>query len=168
MMVGCFLMTAGLFCGAEISIPEASHTSEFVNYSEAWKAAKADKRPMLVVLNPGDEKKAMDVHGLRNNEQLSKVLDEFVVAEIDTTTDHGQQVLKSFGNPTLPRMVVIDAKQTKQVFATSEKVSEKNLKSLLEKQLSSKEATTSLNVDLFGNPKPDCPMCKLKAMQLAK
>ncbi len=167
-MVGCFLLTAGLFCGAEAASVEAPHTAEFVNYGEAWKAAKADKRPMLVVLNPGDEKKLVDVHGLRESEKLSKVLDEYVVAQIDTTTEHGQKVLKSFGSPTLPRLVVIDNKQAKQVFATSEKVSETNLKNLLEKQLNSKESTTSLNVDLFGNPKPDCPNCRLKAMGLLK
>jgi len=167
-MVGCFLMTAGLLCGADATIFDAPHTAEFVNYTEAWNAAKADKRPMLVVLNAGDEKKDVDVHGLRNNEKLSKVLDEYVVAQIDTTTEHGQKVLKSFGSPSLPRLVVIDNKQAKQVFATSAKVSETNLKNLLEKQLNSKEAATSLNVDMFGNPKPDCPMCRLKAMGLVK
>ncbi len=167
-MIGSFLLTAGLFCGAESAVAEAPHTAEFVNYGEAWKAAKADKRPMLVVLNPGDETKSLDVHGLRNDQKLAKVLDEYVVAEIDTTTEHGQKVLKSFGNPTLPRLVVIDNKQAKQVFATSEKVSETNLKNLLEKQLNSKEAVTSLNVDMFGNPKPDCPNCRLKAMGLLK
>lgn len=161
-------MTAGLFCGAEASILDTPHTAEFANYSEAWKAAKADKRPMLVVLNPGDEKKDLYVHGLRDDAKLSKVLDEYVVAEIDTTTEHGQKVLKSFGSPTLPRLVVIDKKQTKQVFATSAKVSESNLKSLLEKQLNSTESVTSLNVDMFGNPKPDCPNCRLKAMGLLK
>ena len=168
-MVGCFLMTAGLFCGAEAATIEASHTADFVNYTEAWNAAKADKRPMLVVLNPGsDAKKTVDVHGLRNDEKLSKVLDEYVVAQIDTSTEHGQKVLKSFGSPSLPRMVVIDNQQAKQVFATSEKVSEKNLKNVLEKQLNSKEAATSLNFDLFGNVKPDCPNCRLKAMGLLK
>jgi hypothetical protein len=167
-MVGCFLLTAGLFCGAEAAASDAPHTAEFANYGEAWKAAKADKRPMLVVLNPGDEKKAVDVHGLRNNEKLSKVLDEYVVAQIDTTTEHGQAVLKSFGTPSLPRLVVIDNKQSKQVFATSAKVSETNLKGLLEKQLNTKEAATSLNLDMFGNPKPDCPNCRLKAMGLLK
>jgi hypothetical protein len=171
-MVGCFLLTAGLFCGAEAASIETSHTTNFENYTEAWNAAKADKRPMLVVLTPGaDDAKAkstVDVHALRNDEKLSKVLDEYVVAQIDTTTEHGQKVLKSFGSPTLPRLVVIDSKQAKQVFATSAKVSETNLKNLLEKQLNSKETVTSLNVDMFGNPKPDCPNCRLKAMGLLK
>lgn len=165
-MVGCFLLTAGLFCGADAASAAAPHTTNFESYTEAWKAAKADKRPMLVVLKPAADdpkaQKALDVHALRSDEKLSKVLDEYVVAQIDTTTEHGQKVLKSFGSPALPRVVVIDAKQSKQVFATSEKVSEANLKNLLEKQLSSKESTISLNVDLFGNPKPDCPNCRLK------
>ena len=167
-MVGCFLLTAGLFCGAEAAVSPAPHTAEFANYGEAWKAAKADKRPMLVVLNPGDEKKDLDVHGLRTSETLSKVLDEYVVAQIDTSTEHGKQVLKSFGTPSLPRLVVIDNQQAKQVFATSAKVSETNLKNLLEKQLNSKESATSLNLDMFGNPKPDCPLCRLKALGLVK
>ncbi len=168
-MLSSFLVMAGLVCGADATAADVSHNTNFVNYTEAWNTAKADKRPMLVVLNPGaDSEKNLDVHGLRTSEKLSKVLDEYVVAQIDTSTEHGQKVLKSFGNPTLPRMVVIDAKQAKQVFATSEKVSETNLKNVLEKQLNSKEATTSLNFDLFGNPKPDCPSCRLKAMGLVK
>lgn len=87
------------------------------SYTQAYNAA--DGRPMLVVLNSGSQP-AADIHvaALTSDAKLAEALNEYVVAEIDTTTDHGAKVHQLFGNPTLPYVVVINSNK-KQVFKES-------------------------------------------------
>jgi hypothetical protein len=73
-------------------------------------------------------------------------LDEFVVAEIDTGTSHGRKVHQRFGSPTLPRIVVIDDHQAKQVYAVSGVVSPTSLKTRLAK-MTIKAAIKNLNLE---------------------
>jgi hypothetical protein len=88
------------------------------------------------VLNPpADEVSAgpaIDVAALRQDADISRVLGNYVVAEIDTGTEHGRKVHELFGSKALPRIVVIDANQKWQVYRTSEHLEKGALKNVLE------------------------------------
>ena len=84
------------------------------SYTQAYNAA--DGKPMLVVLNSGSQPAAdIDISELTSDAKLAGALEDYVVAAIDTTTDHGRKVFELFDSPTLPYVVVIDSDK-KQVF----------------------------------------------------
>jgi hypothetical protein len=149
-MFPSLLLTAGLFVGTEGAALDAANLATFTSYTKAWSAAKESSRPMFVVLNPSEGgskgRTRVDLRGLRKDEKLNKLLDEFVVAEIDTGTTHGRKVHAKFGSPSLPRIVVIDDHQAKQVFAVSGVVSPTSLKTRLAK-LTIKAAIKNLSLD---------------------
>jgi hypothetical protein len=163
-MFGSLILTAGLFAGVDTAADSAK-LATFTSYTQAWQTARDENRPMLVVLNPADGKaaaKPVRVGDLRKDAGLTKVLDEYVVAEVDTTTEHGKKVLEVFGSPKLPRVVVIDDHQEKQLFAISGQVSNTKLKGVLEKVKAGVTSTTSLNLDFLPRAKADCPMCRAR------
>jgi len=110
----------------------ASH-QEFDSYSKAYWTASEMHRPMLVILNPSaDSGEAVDLESVKQNEMSREVLDDYVVAVVDTSTEHGQKVYELFGKPTLPRTVVIDERQEKQIFQTSDTLRPETLTAVLE------------------------------------
>lgn len=109
-------------------------SAAYSSYTQAWNAAHDAGRPMLVILNPGidaDGKKITEAE-LRADAKVQPLLDKYVVAVIDTTTDHGQKVNEIFGKPTLPRVVVIDKAQKKQIFQSSSDLSNEQIAKVLE------------------------------------
>ena len=84
---------------------------------------------MLVVLNPGEGTK-IDVASMRQDETVAAELSDYVVAEIDASTEHGRQVHELFNSPALPHVVVINAAK-KQVYKTSGVLTASQLKSAL-------------------------------------
>lgn len=165
-MYQSLLLTVGLFVGVDVPASEAANLATYTSYTKAWNAAKESARPMFVVLNPPEGRSrgavSVSVQGLREDETLNKILDEFIVAEIDTSTSHGRQVLARFGSPTLPRIVVIDDSQKKQIYAASGTVSPSSLKSVLGK-LTIKAAVTTLSLDWLPKPPSSAPASKLKS-----
>jgi hypothetical protein len=149
-MFPSLLLTAGLIVGTETTVIQASQLATFTSYTKAWSAAKESSRPMFVVLNPSEGgskgRTRVDLKGLRKDEKLNKLLDEFVVAEIDTGTTHGRKVHQRFGSPALPRIVVIDDHQAKQVYAVSGVVSPTSLKTRLAK-MTIRAAIKNLNLE---------------------
>ncbi|SFH83345.1 hypothetical protein [Planctomicrobium piriforme] len=121
--------------------------ASYASYTQAWHAAQAADRPMLVILNAGADtpEKAIDAATLQADAQVRQQLDNYVVAVIDTTTEHGQKVYELFESPTLPRVVVIDKKQDRQIFRTSDKLSSETLAHVLEQHKSgvAEPATTT-------------------------
>lgn len=114
-----------------------SQALRFDSYTRAWHAAADVKRPMLVILNPAAQEvsaaEAISVEKLRGDPALAKLLDNYVVAEIDTGTEHGRRVHEIFGSKPLPRIIVIDEKQEQQVYRTSEHVQQSDLKQVLQR-----------------------------------
>lgn len=92
------------------------------DYKEAWQAAQSANRPVLVILNPGVEADAPQVQldEIRRSAHRRELLDNYVVAVIDTSTPEGQQVHKLFNSPKLPRVSVIDKQQKWQIYRTSQ------------------------------------------------
>lgn len=129
-----FLLAAGLSLGGTNA---ESGTHKFDSYTRAYHAAADAHRPLLVVLNPPADQvstgAAIDVDALRRDAEMAGLLGEYVVAEIDTGTEHGRKVHELFGSKALPRIVVIDADQKWQVYRTSAQLEKPALKSVLER-----------------------------------
>ena len=141
-----------------------SGSQKFQSYTQAWHAAADVQRPMLVVLNPpaGEVASgaAIDVEALRQDGEIGKLLGDYVVAEIDTGTEHGKKVHELFGSKALPRVVVIDAKQKWQVYRTSEHLERAALKSVLQKYRSGADPVSiESTAQQFLTP-GYCPNCR--------
>jgi hypothetical protein len=94
----------------------------FNNYTQAYRAAKQAKKPMLVILNPakGAQVALISLEDVQKTRVRRDLLQNYVVAVIDTSTPHGQKVQTLFGSPQLPHVAVIDNAQEFQVYQTSE------------------------------------------------
>lgn len=134
--------------------------ASFASYTDAWHAAHAAERPMLVILNPGPEegKKIITEDELRADGNIQPLLDEYVVAVIDTTTEHGQKVHELFNNAPLPRVVVIDKEQKKQIFTSSETLTPDRMVKVLEQH---KSGAIAQPVIRWAQPvNSNCPSCQ--------
>lgn len=142
---------------------DSNPSSPYANYGQAWKAAAEVKKPMLVVLNPAENgaASAISIDNLRKNDKLSPLLDHYVVAVIDTSSDHGRRVLEVFGTPQLPRVVVIDENQKKQIFQTSQPLTDESWSTMLVKyQHGTPEVTPVATPFAPYRPAGDCPNCR--------
>ncbi|MBL8849087.1 MAG: hypothetical protein JNG89_05360 [Planctomycetaceae bacterium] len=156
------LVLGGLFAGA--TTDSAGQT--FDSYTKAYHAAAEGKRPMLVILNPPADQvaadNAIDVDKLREDLDISKLLDSYVVAEIDTGTDHGRKVHELFGSTQLPRVVVIDNEQKNQIYRTSDHLETVKLKEVLETYQDGTPTAVSTNLNWarqYVQP-GNCPNCR--------
>jgi len=96
--------------------------SSYDNYTRAFRAAKQAKKPMLVILNPAKGAKValISLEDVQKTRVRRDLLQNYVVAVIDTSTPHGQKVQALFGSPQLPHVAIIDNEQALQVYQTSE------------------------------------------------
>jgi hypothetical protein len=91
------------------------------SYTQAYHAAQTTHRPMLVILNPGKNSKTslIAMSDVEKTSERRNLLQNYVIAVIDTTTPHGKKVHALFGSPQLPMVSVIDNQQATQVYQTS-------------------------------------------------
>jgi hypothetical protein len=96
--------------------------STYDNYTKAYRVAKQAKKPMLVILNPAKGAKValISLEDVQKTRVRRELLQNYVVAVIDTSTPHGQKVQALFGSPQLPHVAIIDNAQEFQVYQTSE------------------------------------------------
>ena len=139
----------------------------FESYTKAYRTAAEVKRPMLVILNPPAEQvaagNAVSIQELREDAEIDKLLENYVVAEIDTGTEHGKKVHELFGNKPLPRVVVIDNDQKLQIYRTSDRLGTAKIKDVLETYQDG-ETTAAVSSSLnwtrpYVNP-GYCPNCR--------
>jgi hypothetical protein len=102
----------------EAQVAPDSHSS----YAEAYRVAQRTKRPMLVILNPAKDSKISMVsfEDVKKTRARRDLLQNYVVAVIDTSTPYGQKVYEAFGSPQLPRVTNTDSDLQYQVYQTSE------------------------------------------------
>ncbi len=160
-----YLKTAiALLVGTTLGADAGSDADKFDSYTVAYNTAADVKRPMLVVLNPPAEEvsaqKAISVDDLRQNDEIDSLLENYVVAEIDTGTEHGRKVHELFGSKPLPRVVVIDSDQKLQIFRTSNQLDDTEIKDVLETYQDGKRISTSLDWTRKYNIPGDCPNCR--------
>lgn len=137
----------------------------FESYTQAYHAAADVKRPMLVILNPPADQVAADnaisIEKLREDTEINKLLGSYVVAEIDTGTEHGKKVHELFGSKPLPRLVVIDNTQKVQIYRSSDHLETNKIKEVLEAyQDGTRTATSNLNAARQFVTPGYCPNCR--------
>jgi hypothetical protein len=146
-------------------------TQQFDSYSKAYWAASEAHRPMLVILTDGASEQALPLAALQQNEDARDVLDDYVVAVIDTNTEHGRKVHELFGAPALPRTVVIDQDQKKQIFRTSDTLRPETLTSVLKQHRDGPPATVTArrpvsqpavqgSLNYYQGGISNCPNCR--------
>ncbi len=137
---------------------------QFDSYTQAWHAAAEAHRPMLVILNPATEQvsasEPISVEKLRDKEEFARLLDSYVIAEIDTGTEHGHKVHELFGSKPLPRVIVIDKQQKTQVFRTSGHLPDAELKKVLERYQQGTTVSTDVNWSQPFQSPGYCPNCQ--------
>jgi hypothetical protein len=151
------MAVAGPNSGMEVAHTAASDT--YSSYTQAWHAAHDAERPMLVILNPaaGQGKKSIVPDQLFSDKSIQPLLNEYVVAVIDTGTEHGKKVHELFGNAPLPRVVVIDKEQKEQVFVTSGDVSAPQLAHVLDEHKDDVPSASQIKAQI---PAGSCPNCQ--------
>jgi hypothetical protein len=115
--------------------PEFGEVSHFTSYTTAHAAARKLDKPLLVILNPpaGSEREPILIEDVRKTRQRRELLENYIVAVLDTSTPHGQVCYDLFKRPELPRVVVIDRDQKYQIFKTSEELYGQLWTTILEK-----------------------------------
>ena len=105
-----------------VPIGEKEAPKHFDNYTRAYRVAQETSQPMLVILNPGEDSdlKPIPLEDVQRTSNRRKLLEDYVVVVLDTSTEHGGVCHKLFGSGSLPRVVVIDKRQKRQIFRTSE------------------------------------------------
>ena len=121
--------------------------SHFTNYTEAYREAQREKKPLLVILNPPEATSAVNVEDVRKTQQRRELLGKFVLVVIDTSTEHGETVNKLFDQKSLPHVSVIDREQQWQLFRTSKKLQGDDWNRVLE-TFQNGERTATLNLDV--------------------
>jgi hypothetical protein len=164
------LLTAGLTAPApeaalpDITLPEIAAPAQiFESYTEAHQAAGVAHKPMLVVLNPPaspitavshvSHSEPITVETLKQNAKLSPLLDKYVVAVVDTGTEHGKKVHEAFGGKRLPYISVIDAGQKKQIFQASHEVTLPQLQKVLATYQNGPNSQAAREI-------ASCPLCR--------
>jgi hypothetical protein len=89
---------------------------------------------MLVVINPGadDSSRPISYESLRADPMIAPLLDKYVVAIVDGTSDHGLKVHEIFGNQTLPYVSIVDETQKHQLYKVSGSVAPEQLRTVLD------------------------------------
>ena len=139
---------------APSTVAELKTPQQFQNYTAAYRAAQREKKPLLVILNPGRDSDTVPVHldDVRKTEQRRKLLDRYVLVEIDASTPHGETIHKLFDNKSLPHVAVIDRDQKWQVFRSNRTLQGNDWTRILE-TFQNGDSTASLNLDA----RPACP-----------
>lgn len=146
--MNCFLGIA-LLSAALVGPTPTNDFGFYADYKPAYEAAKADHRPLLVIINPGtdSDEPSLDIDALRRSGHRRELLEKYVVTVIDASTPAGQEIHKKFGSPALPRVSVIDKAQKWQIYRTSKSLSAEDWNLVLEKYQTGKAPAA---------PKPPC------------
>lgn len=142
----CAALLAGMPAAESVDASEKAH---FASYTQGYHAARTAQRPMLVILNPGAESAngAVTLDALSKTRQRRDLLKNYVVVIVDTETQHGRAVRESFGVRRLPYVAVIDKRQQKLIYRTSEPLQGQQLTWILETYRNGEQAARAANID---------------------
>jgi hypothetical protein len=172
---------------AGVAAQAASNASptHFTDYAPAYQEAQRTKKPLLVILNPGEKTEkttavsattaagsstasesatvvAVKIDDVRKTQQRRELLDQkYVVVVIDASTKQGEVTHRLFNNRPLPHVSVIDRDQKLQAFRTSRKLQGDDWNKILE-TFQTGDSSVSLNLEA-----PVCPSCQFYSQQAA-
>ncbi len=177
-MVSLFALTLLAFVdpSAGVAAQAASNASptHFTDYAPAYQEAQRTKKPLLVILNPGEQSEKtteanastkgalVQLHDVRKTQQRRDLLEQkYVVVVIDASTKQGEVTHRLFNSRPLPHVSVIDRDQKLQAFRTSRKLQGDDWNKILE-TFQTGDGSLSLNLEA-----PFCPSCQFYSQQAA-
>lgn len=164
MYVKMLLLLSGGLAAGGMDADLESQGMRYDSYTLAWHAAADVNKPMLVILNPpADEvsaNSAISVDVLNEDPEIGRILEDYIVAEIDTSTEHGKVVHELFGSEALPRVVVIDDDQEWQVYRTSEHLEHDEMLDVLERYRTGQQVSTRSTATRQYRSSGYCPNCR--------
>ena len=109
--------------------------AEWTNdYGAALKAAKAEGKPLLVVIeNPADRAVRFEEVSLTVQQSTNELLSKYKLCRVDVTTPYGQAVAKAFRASLVPTTVIIDKTASVQIFSKSGRFTGDQFRSTLAK-----------------------------------
>ena len=119
-------------------------------YGDALRAARAAKRPVLVVMdNPTNPKASLPEVTETPDTTVKALLAGYELCHIDTTTEHGKKVAEAYKATDEPMTVILDNTTKKIMFKRKGLVKPLELVTALVKNRSGKVAGTRANLDAF-------------------
>ena len=92
------------------------------SYGKALEASRADKSPLLVVLdNPNSEEARIEPALLGDGKQ-TELLRPYRLCHVDVTTEYGQKVAKAFNVKSFPHVAIIDKTGSSVIFSKTGKI----------------------------------------------
>lgn len=96
------------------------------SYGKALEASRADKSPLLVVLdNPSSEEARIEpalLDGTTPDGKQTELLRPYQLCHVDVSTAYGQKVAKAFQAKSFPHVVIIDKKGSSVIFRKTGKL----------------------------------------------
>jgi hypothetical protein len=96
------------------------------SYGKALEASRADKSPLLVVLdNPNSEEARVEpalLDGKSPSGKQAELLRPYRLCHVDVTTDYGQKVAKAFQAKSFPHVAIIDKTGSSVIFRKTGKI----------------------------------------------
>lgn len=115
-----FEMTKGLvtfLANLTLLAATASANDWMSDYGAALKAAKAEGKPLVVVIeNPSDRAVRFEEASLTAEQPSSQLLARYILCRVDASTAYGQAVAKAFRATSLPLTSIIDKTAAVQIF----------------------------------------------------
>ena len=154
-----------MFVVAGFAASELENVALFDNYTKAYRSAQQTERPLLVVLNPGEEsgKDGVSLGEMTQSEQSRDLLKNYVVTVIDADSEHGKTCQKLFDAESLPHVVVIDKQQKYQLYKASKELNAKTWTAVLRKYKNGERPEPANQVSYRYNYTPMrsyCPNCR--------
>lgn len=113
-------MTKGLatFLATLTLLAATASANEWMSdYGAALKAARAEGKPLVVVIeNPADRAVRFEEVSLTPQQSSSQLLARYKLCRVDASTTYGQAVAKAFRATSLPLTSIIDKTGSVQIF----------------------------------------------------
>lgn len=95
------------------------------DYGAALQAAKAERKPLLVVIeNPAQRTAKFEEASLGDHQASRQLLSKYKLCRVDATTAYGAAVARAFRAQTLPFTSIIDKTGSVQIFVKAGPLSE--------------------------------------------
>jgi hypothetical protein len=120
----CYMAIATMAIGLLAASPRPSAWE--ASYGKALEASRADKSPLLVVLDdPHSEEERIEPALLSTNSPAGKqaeLLRPYRLCHVDVTTEYGQKVAKAFQAKSFPHVAIIDKTGSSVIFRKTGKI----------------------------------------------
>ena len=110
--------------GLTLLAASASPNEWMTDYGAALQAAKAERKPLVVVIeNPAERATQFEEVALAHQQATRSLLAKYKLCRVDATTAYGQAVAQAFRAQSLPLTSIIDKTGSVQIFVKTGRLS---------------------------------------------